>query len=74
MANTNTARIGTLPAATLAQRLAAMSDIQLAYMAQSLATRTDGDRALTAVLEVLETRLTADMFAEFTAEIFAVQS
>lgn len=61
---------GTLPAATLAQRLASMSDVQLAQTARTLAGQANADRALTSVLEVLETRLSADMFATFTAEIF----
>lgn len=70
METKTTTKIGTMPAATLAQRLAAMSDVQLAQTAQALAARPDGDRALTAVLETLEARIQAHTFAEFVAEIF----
>ncbi len=75
MANTNTSKriTGTLTAATLAQRLAAMSDVQLAQTAEALAKRTDADQALTAVLERLEQRLAPETFAAFVAEIFGAE-
>lgn len=61
----------TLPAATLAQRLAAMSDTQLMFAARALATRPDGDVACTAVLEVLEARIPGPSFDAFVAEIYS---
>lgn len=67
-----TKRIGSnLPAATLAQRLAAMSDAELMFAARELATRTDGDAACTAVLEALESRVDGPSFEAFVAEIYS---
>lgn len=61
----------TLPAATLAQRLAAMSETELMFAARELAKRADGDAACTAVLEALEARVAGPSFEAFVAEIFA---
>lgn len=67
-----TKRIGaTLPAPTLAQRVAAMSDADLMFAARALATRPDGDAACTAVLEELERRIPAPAFEDFVSEIYA---
>jgi hypothetical protein len=67
----NTKRItGTLPAATIAQRLAAMSDVQLAQAAAQLARNPEHDALCTSVLEALEARIPADTFAAFVAEIY----
>lgn len=60
-----------LPAATLGQRLAAMSDAELMFAARELATRPDGDAACTAVLEALESRVPGEAFVAFVAEIYA---
>ena len=59
----------TLPAATLSQRLAAMSDAELMFAAAELATRND--TLCTAVLEVLESRVDGPSFDAFVAEIYA---
>lgn len=61
----------TLPAATLVQRLAAMSDAELMFAAAALAKRPGGDFACTAVLEELEARVPAASFEAFVAEIYA---
>lgn len=73
---TNTKRISsTLPAATLAQRLAAMSTAELMFAARELAKRpaTDAgaDRACTAVLDALEARVAGPSFDAFVTEIYA---
>lgn len=60
-----------LPAATLAQRLAALSETELMFAARTLAKRPDGDAACTAVLEVLEARIPGPSFEAFVAEIYA---
>ena len=62
---------GTLPAATLEQRLAAMSEPQLMDAARELAARADADAVCTAVLEALEARAPGAAFDAFVAEIFA---
>lgn len=61
----------TLPAATLAQRLAAMSETELMFAARELAKRPDGDAACTAVLETLEKRAPGAAFDAFVAEIYS---
>ena len=61
----------TLPAATLAQRLAAMSTAELMFAARELAKRPDGDAACTAVLEELEKRAPGAAFEAFVAEIYS---
>ena len=68
---TTTNRIGTLPAATLTQRLRAMSEIQLADAARALVANPEADQVLTAVLETLERRISAPTFEAFVAELFA---
>lgn len=69
---TNTKRItGKLPAATLAQRLASMSETQLMFAARDLAKLPDGDAACTAVLEELESRVPGASFEAFVAEIYS---
>ncbi len=62
-----------LPAATLTQRLAAMSTAELMFAARELATRTGdaSDTACTAVLETLEARVSGPSFDAFVAEIYA---
>lgn len=60
-----------LPAATLAQRLAAMSETELMQAAAKLARRPDGDAACTAVLEELESRVPGPSFDAFIAEIYS---
>jgi hypothetical protein len=61
----------TLPAATLAQRLAAMSETELMFAARDLARRPNGDAACTAVLEALEARVAGPSFEAFVAEIYS---
>lgn len=63
----------TLPAATLAQRLASMSTAELMFAARELAQKTDraSDAVCTAVLEALEARVTGPSFDAFVAEIYA---
>lgn len=63
----------TLPAATLAQRLASMSTAELMLAARALAKRTDAgsDHACTAVLEQLEGRAPGASFDAFVAEIYS---
>ena len=61
----------TLPAATIAQRLAAMSETELMFAARDLAQRPEADAACTAVLEALEARVPGPSFEAFVAEIFA---
>lgn len=62
-----------LPAATLAQRLASMSETELMVAARKLATSADlgADAACTAVLEELESRAAGPAFDAFVAEIYA---
>lgn len=66
---------GTLPAATLEQRLASMSTPELMFAARELAKRTDdvaADAACTAVLEALERRTRgSDAFHAFVQEIYS---
>ena len=67
----NTKRIdSTLPAATITQRLAVMSDVQLAQLAETLSKCPDADAALTMILECLEVRIAPDTFAAFLGKIF----
>lgn len=63
----------TLPAATLAQRLAAMSTAELMFAARELASRdgASADAACTAVLETLESRVSGPSFDAFVAEIYS---
>ncbi len=63
----------TLPAATMAQRLASMSTAELMFAARELATRTDAasDRACTAVLDELSSRVSGPSFDAFVAEIYS---
>lgn len=61
----------TTPAATLAQRLASMSETQLMFAARELAKNPAADAACTAVLEALEARAPGAAFEAFVAEIFA---
>lgn len=71
---TKATRIGsTLPAATLAQRLAAMSETELMFAARELARKTDdgSDLACTAVLNELEHRVAGPSFEAFVAEIYS---
>lgn len=69
-----TKRIGTLPEATLAQRVASMSLAELLTAARGLAPKTDAasEEACQAVLEQLEkrTRNSSD-FQAFVAEIYS---
>lgn len=60
-----------LPAATLTQRLASMSETELMDAAAQLAKRTDGDAACTAVLEELESRVPGASFEAFVTEIYS---
>lgn len=60
----------TLPAATLAQRLASMSETQLMDAATALAADPSKDALCTAVLECLESRVPGASFEAFVAEIF----
>lgn len=61
----------TLPAATLSQRLAAMSETELMFTAAELAKRADGDAACTAVLEELESRVPGPSFEAFVTKIYS---
>lgn len=63
---------GRLPAPTLAQRCASLSVFDLMVAAKALAVKTDAasDAACTAVLEALEKRISAEVFAEFVADIY----
>jgi hypothetical protein len=74
---TTTKRINsTLPAATLAQRLAEMSVIDLMLAARELAKRTDiaSEKACTAVLETLEGRISGQNFEAFVTEIYTQET
>lgn len=66
-------RIGTLPAATLEQRIASMSTVELMFAARELAKKTDAasDMACTAILDALEKRAPGAAFDKFVAEIYA---
>lgn len=61
----------TIPAATLTQRLASMSDSQLMFAARELASKADSDSLCTSVLEELESRVSTGAFDAFVAEIYA---
>lgn len=63
----------TLPAATLAQRVACMSTAELMFAAKRLAKATDAasDQACTAILEQLESRAPGAAFDTFVAEIYS---
>lgn len=66
--------LGTLPAATLAQRLASMSTAEMMLAARALAKKTDlaSDSACTAVLDALASRVgNSDAFEAFVAEIYS---
>lgn len=63
----------TIPAATLAQRIASMSTAQLMDAARALAPKRDAasDTACTAILDALETSTgNSDAFQAFVAEIY----
>jgi hypothetical protein len=60
-----------LPQATLTQRLASMSETELAFAARELAKDTSKDKLCTAVLEALEKRISAATFEAFIMEIYA---
>lgn len=59
-----------LPQATLAQRLASMSETELAFAARELAKDASKDKLCTAVLEALEKRISAATFETFVTEIY----
>ncbi len=61
----------TLPAATLAQRLAALSLAELMIAARKLAQDVAQDALCTAVLVELESRAPGEGFDTFVAEIYA---
>lgn len=68
---------GKLPSATMAQRLASMSTVDLMFAARELAKKTDlaSDQACTAVLDTLHARVRGGAsFDAFVAEIYAVAS
>jgi hypothetical protein len=60
-----------LPAATLTQRLASMSETELMFAARELARRSDADALCMAVLECLEARVSGSSFDAFVAEIYS---
>lgn len=62
-----------LPAATLSQRLACMSTAELMFAAKELAKKTDlaSDKACTAVLDELNSRVAGESFDAFVAEIYS---
>lgn len=69
---TRTRRIdSSIPAATIAQRLASLSVTQLMVAARALAIQPDADFAATAVLAELESRIPGSSFEAFVAEIYA---
>ncbi len=69
---TNTKRISsTLPAATLAQRLAALSTAQLMFAARELAKDSAQDALCTQLLDALERRAPGAAFDAFVAEIYS---
>ena len=59
----------TLPAATITQKLAAMSETQLMFAARELAKSDDA--TCTLVLEALEARCPGEAFEAFVAEIYS---
>lgn len=61
----------TLPAATLAQRLASLSCPQLMDAARKLASDCEQDALCTAVLDELERRVPGASFDAFVAEIYS---
>jgi hypothetical protein len=61
---------GKLPRATLAQRLAALSESQLMDLATTLSRDPAQDSLCTTVLETLESRVAGPTFEAFVAEIF----
>lgn len=61
----------TLPAATLAQRLACLSEAELMFAARELATDPAKDMLCTAVLDELESRAPGPSFDAFVAEIYS---
>lgn len=73
----NTKRItGILPQATLTQKLASMSEMDLATVARDLAQDTSKDALCTLVLETLEKRckgfmMTGETFETFLVEIYS---
>jgi hypothetical protein len=69
--NSNRSSLGTLPTATLAQRLAALSLAQLMDAARSLAPDVAQDALCTAVLDELCKRAPGAGFDAFVAEIYS---
>lgn len=65
-------KIGSLPAATLVQRLASMSDADLMRAARELASKSDlaSEKAAVSVLEELERRMSSHSFETFVASIY----
>lgn len=61
----------TLPAATLAQRIASMSTTQLMQAARELAKDAAQDALCTALLDALEKRAPGAAFDAFVAEIYS---
>lgn len=71
MAKTNTSKVGTLPRATVAQRLASLSIPQLMDAARKLAADPEQDALCTTVLDELEKRTRGGAaFDAFVAELF----
>lgn len=68
---TKTRITGKLPKATLAQRLAALSEPQLMDAARKIAADREQDALCTAILSELESRAAGPAFEAFVAEIFA---
>lgn len=62
---------GKLPQATLAQRLASMSETELMFAAKELAKDTSKDVLCTAVLDELNKRVQGKSFDSFVKEIYA---
>lgn len=62
---------GKLPAATLSQRLASMSETELMFAARELAKDASKDKLCTAVLEALEARAAGPSFEAFVTEIYS---
>jgi hypothetical protein len=60
-----------LPQATLSQRLASMSETQLAFAARKLAQQPEQDMICTAVLNELERRISGETFEAFVSEIYS---
>lgn len=61
----------TLPAATLEQRLASMSECQLMFAARELAKDPAQDVLCTQVLDTIERRAPGAAFDQFVAEIYS---